>query len=148
MSPPAAHHLASRQALHQYTPRYKAYDPRNLPTRTVLWFTRDEIQTLKSLSNCNFFLLFLSLFILVIIVILAAMGAYPFTEAAGVLIHKTYAVLLVFQILISLLGYLGIQSESSCVIDVYIAFTVILVVLDILAIVVFSFFGERLDLWF
>ena len=122
--------------------RYETYDPRNFPVKTVLWFTRDEIQALKSFSSCNFFLFFLSLFMLTMIGILAATASYPFTIPAGVQVHKTFAGLLVFQIVISFMGYFGIQAENSCVIDMYIASNGILIVSDILVLALFTYFGE------
>lgn len=122
--------------------RFKTYDPRTFPVKTVLWFTRDEIQTLKSFSSCNFFLFFVSMSMLIVIGILSATASYPFTLAAGVLVHKTFAGLLVFQIVISLIGYFGIQAENSCVIDMYIASNGILIVSDILVLALFTYFGE------
>ena len=79
---------------------------------------------------------------LTMIAVLAATTSYPFTIPAGVQVHKTFCGLLVFQIVISLVGYFGIQAESSCVIDMYIASNGILIVSDILVLALFTHFGQ------
>lgn len=126
--------------------RYKHYDPRKYTFKTVLWFTREEIQILKGIaSTWNFVVFLLSLLICVILLILYLTRAgvdAPFNTPEGSLIHYTLAGLLFLQTVISFIGYTGAKTENSCIIDIYIALKGILIVSYFLVWLIFSNYGE------
>ena len=101
------------------------------------------MKTLKKLSGCHFVLLFLSILVLVVMALLATSGSYPaFTQVSGMRVHETLAGLLLLQVLISLLGYFSMQSESACLIDIYIGCSGILIVSDVIVLAFFLYFGQ------
>jgi len=129
--------------------RYKHYDPRKHSSKSVLWFTREEVQVLKSIASAwNFFVFLLSLVICLIIFVLYMTTTGPFHSSEGNMVFATLGVLFVYQALISFVGYSGAKTENSCVIDFYIAVKGILIVSYVLVIVHFNKFGELFHHYF
>lgn len=126
--------------------RYKHYNPRNYSFKTVLWFTREEIQLLKSVASTWNFVAFLFSFIICISLLIMYLSRSandaPFNTPEGSLIHYTLGGLLFLQAVISFIGYTGSKTENSCIIDFYIAVKGILIVSYFLVWLIFTNFGE------
>lgn len=117
------------------------YDPRRYTSKTVLWFTREEIKTLKSCSGCNVIMFSLIIIILLICLILFLTRSYPFTVVEARIVHTSFGSILLLQAAISILGYYAVRAENPCIIDVYCVMNSILIASQIGLLVIFSNFG-------